>query len=925
MNYNSEEKHLELDLIQEGYEPAMLLQHEDVKSIRINKYSGSLELPTEIHKVDTIYISVVDMEKTYLAPVNLDKLNYLKNLTLWSYFDIKNLSPMPNLEIFSTIIKNPDKIKTIAEKFPNLKRLEIWGSAQPNQKIPLELGNFPLLEYLEFVNFSFSELPQEIANLKSLKTLIIRGGGRVLKFPEAICSLAWLEELHYRQEITSLPKQFIHLKSLKKLFFRSAFNDGVMMPEKKINLQPVPDVIGTLPSLEELDLSCCGLVSLDFLKNAKQLKKLIINFSGLKNLDDLSGMENLEELNLYGSNILSDISGIANLPVKSLDASGCRDITSIEVINSLPLLEELNIKDGGEIEDFELLYNHPTLKTLEADDRIKKQWELREFYKNLLPLESILQDIESNKIELFEKAIFSLKLHVDKNSSNNFNPLAGYFGEEPDNSAMVHLKSLENVFIQLKSNLNTETLLTLVDISMHSVIEDNYYITVLAIEEICNRKDANAQIKVIEQFRRACEYYDFGHRMHDDTVLDKLYDNLFPKFETEALIELLKNANDYMMNCQGGDGADRCFIPAFEKIKYEEQYNELITIFLGYKKSTIRYLGKEYFTKLQCEIEGNTGNYFEKIDADSNKLYTLLESEDINDYLSLIDSLENLDQTFYEENDCGIIKRINDRFTVSFEKALDMIGFYIEKERCANQIAAVVLKYFSDKGLPYILNYFKTNENNHSIFIYSVIIEIIHELNKKDIPMAEINPFYEYLVDSRRYDLNMLCERELGSLVGEIPYLNNPESMLKRLEEIAAMVQGILNIQKLDFLNINLLYLADPGEKWDYIKRIAFALFPILPQYSVVSSLHWAMIAAIESDDRTTYNNLKKYIPTDNKHNAPAYVLACAFAHFGEKDQMLVWMKESISLSQPKRSFMENPDFAGYMNDKDFLAVLEGR
>ena len=145
MNYNSEEKKLTLDLSKEKYDPAMLLQHEDVKEIRIEKYNDEIELPTEIHKLETLSILVDDSKKLYSPPANLE---HLKNLTLWADFQIEKLAPMPNIESYSANITNTDCIKTIAEKFPNLKRLRLSGSPAPDQTMPSEIGNSPLLESL---------------------------------------------------------------------------------------------------------------------------------------------------------------------------------------------------------------------------------------------------------------------------------------------------------------------------------------------------------------------------------------------------------------------------------------------------------------------------------------------------------------------------------------------------------------------------------------------------------------------------------------------------------------------------------------------------------------------------------------------------------------------------------------------------------
>lgn len=87
MNYNSEENELRIDLSEEQYNPALLLQHEDVKSIRIDGYKETIELPVEIkdlNQLKKLYVYVKDLKQLYAPPVNLEKLTNIKDLTLWA-------------------------------------------------------------------------------------------------------------------------------------------------------------------------------------------------------------------------------------------------------------------------------------------------------------------------------------------------------------------------------------------------------------------------------------------------------------------------------------------------------------------------------------------------------------------------------------------------------------------------------------------------------------------------------------------------------------------------------------------------------------------------------------------------------------------------------------------------------------------------
>src|SRR5690606_31748704 len=180
--------------------------------------------------------------------------------------------------------------------------------------------------------------------------------------------------------------------------------------------------------------------------------------------------------------------------------------------------------------------------------------------------------------------------------------------------------------------------------------------------------DVDAQKFVIEQFKKACEYYDFGHRYWESTVHDQLHDILFPDFETEALLELLENAHGDMLNSDGGDGADQLFIPTFKKCKSQDDFDRLLAAFLAYQEEYMEYHGFAYFKRLQEEIEEEMeGDYLEVFQNEIAKasekagLYSLIESDDPNDMIKLIRAMgEKADDNFLEANDYKIIRKMND-------------------------------------------------------------------------------------------------------------------------------------------------------------------------------------------------------------------------------------------------------------------------
>ncbi|MFK7769509.1 MAG: leucine-rich repeat domain-containing protein [Mariniblastus sp.] len=110
--------------------------------------------------------------------------------------------------------------------------------------------------------------------------------------------------------------------------------------------------------------------------NDPEFKKLISQFTLLeslrigscpfRNLDFLKGLTRLENLNLYQSEELVDIKGLAELPrLKELCLGyGCKNLNDFVVFNSLPELQLLEIKDCPSIESMRVFAVLTKLKKL---------------------------------------------------------------------------------------------------------------------------------------------------------------------------------------------------------------------------------------------------------------------------------------------------------------------------------------------------------------------------------------------------------------------------------------------------------------------------------------------------------------------------------------------------------------------------------
>lgn len=939
----SEDKKLKIDLSKESYEPVALLEHPDVRSIRIDDVTEAIVLPEQLAQfadLKTLYFSGGDRSQLYDPPANLEILSGVKRLTLWSFVDLTKLPVLPHIEAFDVVVRDPDQdVKEIRRALPNLKKLEIWGSHLKQGSLPPEIGDFARLEYLELVSCGLTDLPFELSRLSTLRSLLLRGLP-MKKFPDVICSLENLEHLEFHQQVLDLPPAFANLKALRRLNFHGAFNESTMSPvdrwsDEKIYLRPIPEVIGHLPALEDLNMSWCGVTDLDFLKDSVSLKRFICQYSGLRNCDDFARFKNLETLEIENSDGLENIDGLASLPLVELSIEGCSEIEDISVILTLPSLRKLNIKGCDSLTTLDPLYQHPALDEVEASEDVKESWKRRELYRNMPPLASVMDALRDGDRTVFAQAVEHLRLHVEKNYHDNRNPLASFFGTEADDCEIVHLPLLEEAFSRYSEDAGIETLLSLVEISLRNVTDDNYQITIDAIEEIIKRKDVEAQRRVIEIFKKACEYYDFGHRAWEDTVLDRLYDDLFMRFETAALICLLENGHDDMMNQRQGDGADRCFAPAFKRLRSPEQFEKLMSIFFDYQKENIGYYGAGYFEALESDIRDGLGaaekeSFNETVVAKRKELdlFRLLESDELSDKIALVERLKDLDAEFVDQHGYAILRPMYELDDVPEKAWRQALDFFIAKEKCVSDVAATIERrlLLGKQGAIPVIEYMQSRLPGKKDFVVSVLRSLINDLHYKHRSMDDIAPLRSFLSSLSGKSESSLYVDEFLSVFQRF---NNAIScgpevdpLLESLERLSSSVAGPLQMKNTNFEFIfQMMARSLPDDEWSPAVRLSRIMIPLMAEVDRAQVMHIAVIASVKTGDRALLSWIEGQMAGD-PNRLLSYNLACAYAHFSEKPAMLHFVQRSLELGKTSEQFLDDDDFRSYRDDADFLELL---
>jgi len=893
-------------------------------------------------------------------------------------YDAKMLLEHKNIEELSIHVKDVfNDIQLIASTLPNLKRMSISAKHAIFTQLPPEIGFFKHLEYLCLRYFEATDLPSELKKLRNLKVLdILVLKNKVLTsktFPQVLCEMNGLEELILSQNIVSLPDKFSNLSGLKLLDFSFAFNPGKAFHIEKWGeqyLHPIPEVIGKLPSLQNLSLNACGVVNVAFLKPLKTLKVLNIMNSGLADCNEWSHFKKLESLNLANTQTLTNIEGLAGLPIKMLDLQNCRNLECIDAIKDLSELEELNIDLCHSIKNLDAIYQHPNLKVLEAPETLMKLWRSKEQLKNMPPLDKVIDDLSAKELTVVEASIHHLGLYVEKNGYLKNNPLAEYFGEKANNYKVVNLPLLDAAFIKHQEKLSTDTLVNLVKMSLRTINEDNYNITLLSIKEIILRKDERAQQQVIAQFEKACENY-FGPRYWKRTVYDQLFDDLFPAFESVALSDLLEDASMRVMDFESGGGGYRLFAPAFKRCRTDTDFEVLLHIFFKYEYLNLEHYGLQYFTDLHNEILAVLTNkyhikFLDELDKRGVKteLYSLLESNDINDLIKLIKVLgqkENekflalyssgvlekvhqlelpldhvtkaLDFIIYKRKiDCSIVHSVRDASDVYDVYDVYDSAVYATDSVVVRSAQYTIIKYIHPEGKGAIIEHLKTKENvDNKTYLAAIVIGIINDFNEQNALMEDIQPFREYLKklchcdDDTVYlgEMHHLCFALRAAHFYDDIFYNN----LDRFEKIASLLTPpLISVPTKGALNGNgpsaLWSLAKNAnkEQWNIIKRMCRALFRATP---LDPPLFMAVRSAANTKDNNFLDFLKPYIPETIEMEDDAYSLAQSFSLFSEKKLMLKYVRRSMELGQTKTKFLNDPHFFQYIQDHAFLNALE--
>ena len=244
---------------------------------------------------------------------------------IWDWIDNHNIAGSSD----STVPREPEALRQLERldlgygKSTSYSYIDnksvLQSESESTEPLPSAIGHLKNIKYLRLRGFN--ELPDEIAQLENLETLVYMNCD-FTEFPKALCQLKNLKALKiFSKSLERFPDELGNLSSLTHFDMRGT--QVQELPDSIGNLSKLtiielyaneylkvlPESIGNLTNLEKLEVRASDFEVLpSSIGNLHQLKSLGLYHNGLQSLpDSVTNLKALEQLDVT-ENSLSDVS-----------------------------------------------------------------------------------------------------------------------------------------------------------------------------------------------------------------------------------------------------------------------------------------------------------------------------------------------------------------------------------------------------------------------------------------------------------------------------------------------------------------------------------------------------------------------------------------------------------------------------------------
>ncbi|MBS1795495.1 MAG: SMI1/KNR4 family protein [Acidobacteria bacterium] len=278
--------------------PTRITRFKELRTLDLSM-NPLVEIPDEIGGLANLKRLFLNYNHHRDLPAGLARLENLEELSMYYNYELEAVPP---------VVARLPKIKTL--KFSYSGRLK---------KVPKDIGRLKTLEMLDLCDCgALARLPASVSELENLKYLYL-DNTRIRRLPEGFEKLRNLEALGIAVEDFDWPDAIEKLKRLPKLQwlriklepdYPAAFGElanvrrltveqNYMLWHKGRKKLPLPETIGRLSNLEELDLTNNNQAGAlpENIGALKNLKTLELGATGIKRFpESLQNLERLEKV-----------------------------------------------------------------------------------------------------------------------------------------------------------------------------------------------------------------------------------------------------------------------------------------------------------------------------------------------------------------------------------------------------------------------------------------------------------------------------------------------------------------------------------------------------------------------------------------------------------------------------------------------------